>query len=81
MKFVPFGIAALLALAGCQTEMTLEQAEAACARKGGLLTVIYTQSITASGIEEPVPSPGECNAPEDFDAGAPTQGTAAPPAG
>jgi hypothetical protein len=56
-----------LALAGCQEKLTLEQAQAACEKKGGLLVVIYTQKITASGLDPEVASPGDCVSPNKFD--------------
>jgi len=37
-------------------------------KKGGLLMVIYTQQITASGPGEQVASPGNCISPSKFDA-------------
>jgi hypothetical protein len=59
-----------LVLAGCQHQsMTLEEAQAACAKKGGLLAVIYTQKITISGLEPEVASPGDCISPDKFDVG------------
>jgi len=58
---------AAVVLSGCQTGMTLGEAQARCTAQGGLLTVIYTQSITASGVGEQVGSPGECIAPSKFD--------------
>ena len=77
MKFtvgIVGGIVGLAALGlwGCQARLTLEEAQALCAERGGLLTVIYTQSVTASGVGEPVPSPGECISPSNFENTAPT---------
>lgn len=72
MKFAACGILVLMALAGCQAPMTLEEAQARCTKQGGLLTIIYTQQITASGIGQPVGAPGECVSPERFEAGAPS---------
>jgi hypothetical protein len=71
---------AAVVLGGCQSPLTLEQAQARCAAQGGLLTVIYTQSITASGIGDQVGSPGECISPDRFEAGAPEPAGAPPPA-
>jgi len=72
-----FAIAATLLLAGCQSSKpTLEQAQAQCEKKGGLLVVIYTQEITLSGLKPEVAAPGDCIAASKFDPGAP----AAPPA-
>ena len=66
MKFAAvFAIA--VALAGCQQSLTLEQAQAQCLKKGGLLVVIYTQQISASGLEPEVASPGDCIPPKKFD--------------
>ncbi|MDP1586237.1 MAG: hypothetical protein Q8M07_00715, partial [Prosthecobacter sp.] len=67
-------------LGSCQTSMTLEQAQARCAEKGGLLTIIYTQSITASGIGEQIPTPGDCISPSRFETTAPKPSGAPPPA-
>lgn len=64
----------VFALAGCQGKMTLEEAQAACTKKGGLLVVIYSQKITAAGPGEEVALPGDCISPSKFDA------TPAPPA-
>lgn len=68
MRFRVIGLAAFIALAGCRTPLTLEEAEAACTRRGGLLTVIYTQEITAAGIGQRVGYPGACVSPKDFEA-------------
>lgn len=70
VKYGFFAIAALAGLAGCQARpMTLEEAQAACTRKGGLLTIIYTQQITASGIGQREGHPGECVSPSKFGTG------------
>ena len=58
--------AGALALAGCQQKLTLEQAQALCEKKGGLLMVIYTQPITAAGPGEQVASPGDCVGTDKF---------------
>lgn len=81
MKFIVVGAAAVAAcvLAGCQTAMTLEQAQARCAAQGGLLTIIYSQSITASGVGEQVGSPGECISPDKFENTTPPPSGATPP--
>jgi len=55
-------------LAGCQHQLTLEEAQEQCTKKGGLLMVIYTQQITASGPGEQVANPGNCISPSKFDA-------------
>jgi hypothetical protein len=64
-----FAIASLLGgllLAGCQQNLTLEEAQAQCEKKGGLMVVIYSQKITASGPGEQVASPGDCVATDKF---------------
>jgi len=74
------GLTALV-LAGCEHQvMTLEEAQAACAKKGGLLAVIYTQKITVSGLEPEVASPGDCIAPNKFDVTQPAPTPPPPPA-
>ncbi|MGE4063667.1 MAG: hypothetical protein AB7E79_09890 [Rhodospirillaceae bacterium] len=67
MKAFRFAALAAVALAGCRGPLTLEEAQARCAAAGGLLTIIYTQQITASGIGSPVESPGECVSPSKFE--------------
>jgi hypothetical protein len=67
MKRILPGLAALLALAGCQEKLSLEEAQARCTQQGGLLVVIYTQKITASGPGEQVASPGDCVPTGKFD--------------
>ena len=57
-------------LAGCQHEMTLEEAEAACTALGGLLAVIYTEKITRTSVGPVKAAPGECISPDKFDKGA-----------
>ena len=52
--------------------MTLEEAQAACTKKGGLLTIIYTQKLTLSGAGPEEASPGDCISPDKFDPAAPT---------
>ena len=73
LKFTRSVIVAAFALGGCAPNLTLEQAQAACTKKGGLLTIIYTQQITASGIGSPVASPGECVSPSKFEAETPAK--------
>ena len=51
---------ALSLLAGCAHEMTLEEAQADCAKKGGQLTIFYSQKITLSGVGPVIQTPGEC---------------------
>ncbi|HET7085945.1 MAG TPA: hypothetical protein VFI23_14305 [Rhizomicrobium sp.] len=70
MKFVFVAILGALALAGCQEKLTLEQAQAECAKKGGFLVVISTQKITAAGPGEEVESPGNCVSSSKFDVAA-----------
>jgi hypothetical protein len=55
-----------LLLAGCQQKLTLEEAQAQCEKKGGLMVVIYSQKITASGPGEQIASPGDCVATDKF---------------
>ncbi len=73
MKSALFVFLAALLLAGCQSKvMTLEEAQAQCTKKGGLLAVIYTQEVSAAGLGPEVASPGDCISPRKFDApGAP----------
>lgn len=71
VKSTLFAAVAVAALAGCGTAPTMEEAEAACARRGGLLTVIYSQEITAAGIGQRVAHPGACVSPKNFEAGSP----------
>jgi hypothetical protein len=49
-----------LVLAGCEHQMTLEEARAACTKQGGFLVVIHTQKVTLSGVEPEKESPGDC---------------------
>jgi hypothetical protein len=69
-----------LVLAGCQSKMTLEEAQALCTKKGGLLVVIYTQQITASGPGPQITSPGNCISPSKFDIAPPASNNAPAPA-
>jgi hypothetical protein len=66
LKIAIFAMA--FVLAGCQSKMTLEEAQAACMKTGGLLVVIYTQKITAAGLGDEIASPGDCISPSKFDA-------------
>ncbi len=71
MKTGPFARLAVWAvggvvLAGCQHKLTLEEAQAQCEKKGGLMVVIYTQKITASGPGEQEASPGDCVGTDKF---------------
>jgi len=67
VKSALFAFLAGLVLAGCQSKMTLEEAQALCTKRGGLLVVIYTQQITASGPGPQIASPGNCISPSKFD--------------
>ena len=78
MKYTAWLILGALMLAGCQHKMTLEEAQAACTKQGGFLAIIYTQKITAAGLEPEVASPGDCISPDKFDKPAPPP--AKPPA-
>lgn len=68
----PALFAILLALAGCQSKMTLDEAQELCMKKGGMLTIIYTQAITTSGPGPQIASPGDCVMPSQFDRPAPS---------
>jgi len=61
-------LGASLLLAGCQHRLTLEEAQALCTKQGGFLVVIHTQKLTLSGVGPDIPSPGNCIAPDNFDA-------------
>jgi hypothetical protein len=69
MKFAPLVIVLLGAfvLAGCSGGLILEQAQALCTKQGGLLVMIYSQKLTASGIGPQSASPGDCISPSKFD--------------
>jgi hypothetical protein len=75
VKFVV--LAVVLVLAACQHKLTLEEAQAACTKQGGLLVVIYTQKLTAAGPGEEVASPGDCVTTDKFGVASPES----PPAG
>lgn len=66
MRAALFAILSAFVVAGCQHKLTLEEAQEQCMNKGGLLMVIYTQQITASGPGEQVASPGDCVSPSKF---------------
>ena len=59
-------MALLGALAGCEHQMTLEEARAACTKQGGFLVVIHTQKVTLSGVEPEKESPGNCISADKF---------------
>jgi hypothetical protein len=71
-------ILAALMLAGCQTRLTLEEAKAMCAKRGGLLVVIYTQKITRQRVDPVVASPGNCVSHSKFDKQTPPDAPTAP---
>jgi len=54
-------------LAGCQHQMTLEEARAACTKQGGFLVVIHTMKVTLAGVGPEIDSPGDCIQPGKFD--------------
>jgi hypothetical protein len=56
-----------LVLAGCQHQLTLEEARALCTQQGGFLMVFYSQKVTVSGLGPQIATPGECVAPTKFD--------------
>lgn len=56
-----------LVLAGCEHQMTVEEARAACTKQGGFLVVIHTQKVTLSGLGPEKDSPGDCVSPGKFD--------------
>jgi hypothetical protein len=80
VKSALFAFLAGFVLAGCQSKMTLEEAQALCTKKGGLLVVIYTQQISASGPGPEVASPGNCVSPSKFDITPPASGNVPAPA-
>jgi len=47
-------------LAGCEHQMTLEEARAACTKQGGFLVVIHTMKVTLAGVGPETDSPGDC---------------------
>jgi len=66
-------------LAGCEHQMTLEEARAACTKQGGFLVVIHTAKVTLSGVGPEIDSPGDCISPGKFDnASKPAAAPAAP---
>ena len=84
MKFVAVlsvgVIASAFVLTGCQHQMTLEEARAACTQQGGFLVVIYTQKITVAGVGPQVASPGNCVSSSSFNTAPPTSPSSASPA-
>ena len=71
MKFTPIVIlcvfAGALAVAGCQHELTLEEAQAACTKQGGFLVVFYSQKVTMAGLGPQIATPGNCVSAGKFD--------------
>jgi hypothetical protein len=67
-KFTPAFLLALALsmLAACMHEMTLEEAKADCDKKGGQLTIFYSQKITISGVGPIIQTPGECITADKF---------------
>jgi hypothetical protein len=53
-------------LAGCEHQMTLEEARAACTKQGGFLVVIHTMKVTLAGVGPETDSPGDCVSPGKF---------------
>jgi hypothetical protein len=54
-------------LAGCEHQMTLEEARAACTKQGGFLVVIHTMKVTLAGVGPETDSPGDCISAGKFD--------------
>ena len=83
MKRAPAVILGALLLAGCQHQMTLEEARAQCTKQGGFLVVFYTQKVTLAGVGPQVATPGNCVSSSNFNmapaappaSGAPVSGT------
>jgi hypothetical protein len=67
-------------LAGCQHQLTLEEARALCTKQGGFLVVIHSQKITMAGLGEEKDSPGNCISPDKFGTSPPAPSPAAKPA-
>lgn len=67
MNLAPAVIAGAVVLAGCQHQMTLEEARAQCTKQGGFLVVFYTQKVTLSGAGPEIASPGNCVSSSNFD--------------
>lgn len=73
MKFASLAMLemSLLALAGCQSGPSVEEARAACAKQGGFLVVFHTQKVTMSGLGPEVATPGDCLSPSKFEVAQP----------
>lgn len=84
VKFTPVVIvgamAAAFGLTGCQHQMTLEEARAACTQQGGFLVVIYTQKITVAGVGPQIASPGNCVSSSSFNTAPAMSASSASPA-
>lgn len=65
-------------LAGCEHQMTLEEARAACTKQGGFLVVIHTAKVTLAGVGPEKDSPGDCISAGKFDKAAESAATPAP---
>gem|GEM_PF-6142210 len=68
MKSALFALLPVFALAGCVHKLTLDEIQEQCMKQGGMLMIIYTQEITASGPGEQIASPGRCVTPDNFEA-------------
>jgi hypothetical protein len=81
VKFTPIVIlcAGAFALAGCQHQLTLEEAQAACTKQGGFLVVFYSQKITTAGLGPQIATPGNCVSAGKFDKTPAASAPAAPP--
>lgn len=53
-------------LAGCEHQMTLEEARAACTKQGGFLVVIHTMKVTMAGVGPQTDTAGDCVSPGKF---------------
>ena len=69
--------AGAFALTGCQHELTLEEAQAACTKQGGFLVVFYSRKLTTAGLGPEIATPGNCVSAGKFDK---TPAPSAPPA-
>ncbi|MEO8301474.1 MAG: hypothetical protein ABI608_06765 [Rhizomicrobium sp.] len=67
MKAALIALLPALVLAGCAHKLTLDEAQEQCMKKGGMLMMIYTQEITASGPGPQIASPGNCVLASRFD--------------
>ena len=67
MKPASVAMLGAFVLAGCTHPQTLEEAQAACAKKGGLLMVIERQKLTMAGPGPNEKIPGDCISPSNYD--------------